>query len=123
MRSSLIPSPVCVKHNLHAHKNITFSLGQHVLSRNGLTIDLNRRECEYEDELISLTRREFDLLALLMANAGRLVSRSVIMQTLWDAQANIGILHAYIARLRAKIEICPERRFFENIHGKGYRLR
>lgn len=74
---------------------------------------------------IELTAREYSLLEYLMRNKGRIVSRSMITQHVWqynfDPETNI--IDVYIKRLRAKIERPGSPKLLNSIRGVGYRLR
>lgn len=74
---------------------------------------------------IELTSREYSLLEYLMRNKGKIVSRSMITQHVWqynfDPETNI--IDVYIKRLRAKIEKPGSPKLLSSIRGVGYRLR
>lgn len=74
---------------------------------------------------IELTSREYSLLEYLMRNKGKIVSRSMITQHVWqynfDPETNI--IDVYIKRLRAKIERPGSPKLLNSIRGVGYRLR
>ena len=70
-----------------------------------LVLDRPRREARVAGEAVELTAKEFDVLAYLAANAGRLCTHQMILTSVWGAtygrEANY--LHAYIHRLRQKL--------------------
>jgi two-component system response regulator RegX3 len=72
-----------------------------------------------------LTAREFDLLLMLMRNAGRVVLREVVIEALWGADmfGSTKTLDVHIARLRAKLEDDPAApRYITTVRGVGYRF-
>lgn len=73
---------------------------------------------------IALTRREFSLLAYLMQNAGRPVTRAMILESVWDLghdpQSNI--VGVYICYLRRKIDSGFGKKLIQTVRGVGYRL-
>lgn len=71
-----------------------------------LTIDLIAREVSWGDTEISLTQREFELLAYLMRNAGRVLTRDTISRAVWDREATgaPNIVRVYVSYLRKKLE-------------------
>ncbi|KAA2258735.1 response regulator transcription factor [Solihabitans fulvus] len=86
-----------------------------------LALDLSARTATIGGEPISLTRKEFDLLALLAARAGTVVSRDLIVDQVWQAswEAPSRTLDTHIAALRGKLG--PQVRI-ETVRGVGYRL-
>jgi DNA-binding response OmpR family regulator len=75
---------------------------------------------------ISLTQREFDLLAHLAANPGRVYSRDQLMEAVWDYPffTDTSTVTVHVRRLRAKLGDDPAQpRFIETVWGVGYRLR
>jgi DNA-binding response OmpR family regulator len=74
---------------------------------------------------VTLSRREFDLLHLLVAQAGRALSRQVIFDQVWGTEffGDQNALDVYIRQLRRKIEVDPDRPvLIETIRGVGYRF-
>jgi two-component system, OmpR family, KDP operon response regulator KdpE len=89
-----------------------------------LSVDLVRRIVTVRDREVKLSPREYDLLRLLVAHAGKVLTHKFILGELWGADADVQYLRIYIRALRQKIEPDPER----PIHilteqGVGYRLR
>jgi two-component system response regulator RegX3 len=88
-------------------------------------LDVDRHECTVRSEEVRLTRKEFDLLELLLANAGRLVTRETLIDRVWgtDYVGDTKTLDVHIKRLRARIEEDPsEPRMITTIRGLGYRF-
>ena len=91
----------------------------------GLRIDLGSREVTVDDRPVSLTRTEFELLAALAGNAGRVLTRDQIVTRVWGYEAEGGtrLLDSHIAHLRAKIEADPSHpRYIQTVRDVGYRL-
>lgn len=85
-----------------------------------LVIDVDRGEVTLSGESLPLTRREFDLLAFLSTNAGRLFSRGELLDRVWG-EAFFGTertVDQHVAQLRARL--WPE--VIETVRGRGYRL-
>jgi DNA-binding response OmpR family regulator len=75
---------------------------------------------------LSLTQREFDLLAFLAANPGRVFSRDQLMEAVWEAPYfnDTSTVTVHVRRLRAKLGEDPgEPHFIETVWGVGYRFR
>src|SRR5919197_2373575 len=91
----------------------------------GLRIDLGAREVSVDGRPVTLTRTEFDLLAALAAQAGRVVTRDQLVTRVWGYEAEGGtrLLDSHIAHLRAKLEPDPARpRYVHTVRDVGYRL-
>jgi len=89
-----------------------------------LTVDFRRRKVLRSGNEIELQPREYALLEYLMRNAGRIVSKSMIVEHVWnynfDPQTNI--VEARICRLRDKIDRPFEHELIHTIRGIGYLL-
>lgn len=88
-----------------------------------LELDLPRRRVWRQQHAIDLTRREFDLLALLAGHAGQALSRTWLMEQLWgrgDVALNALDVHMY--RLREKLDRPFGGRLIDTVRGVGYRL-
>lgn len=95
-----------------------------VLSAGDLTLDPVRRKVARGDVDISLTPREFGVLEFLMRKRGDVVSKTQIMQNVWDAHfdGDPNIVEVYVRYLRKKIDVPFERTSIQTIRGAGYRL-
>jgi len=87
-----------------------------------LTMDLRTREVKRSGRLINLQPREFVLLEYLMRNAGRLVTRTMIMEHVWDYNFDpqTNVVETRISRLRDKIDKEFEKKLIHTIRGAGY---
>ena len=96
-----------------------------VLALGDLRLDLARREVVRGDRAIDLTKTEFELLALLMHNAGIVLTREVIYERIWgyDFETNSKSLDVYIGYLRRKTEGAGEPRMIHTVRGVGYTAR
>jgi two-component system OmpR family response regulator len=95
------------------------------LQYEGLSMKLLTREVTREGRAIDLQPREFALLEYLMRNAGKVVSRTMIMEHVWDYNFDpqTNIVEARICRLREKIDKDFETKLIHTIRGAGYVLR
>ncbi|HKT52552.1 MAG TPA: response regulator transcription factor [Candidatus Angelobacter sp.] len=89
-----------------------------------LEMDLTRRVVTRNGKHIHLTNREFALLELLMRNAGRPITRSTLIEHVWDASFDglTNIVDVYINYLRAKIDRDFESKLIHTAYGVGYLL-
>lgn len=89
-----------------------------------LVLDLESRSVEVGGNPVSLTAREFDLLAYLAKNVGRALSRDTIFESVWgfDPEFNSNSLDVFVYRLRLKIEGAAKRKLLHTVRGFGYKL-
>lgn len=90
-----------------------------------LVLDPRRREVTRGQRALELTKTEFDLLELLMRNAGIVLSREVIYDRIWgyDFGTSSKSLDVYIGYLRRKTEEQGEPRMIHTVRGVGYTLK
>lgn len=83
-------------------------------------------EATYDDQLLSLTPKEYAILELLVANGRRVLSRSSIIEQVWSADDSPveETVRSHIRCLRQKLrELGASEDFIETVHGLGYRLK
>ena len=90
-----------------------------------LTMNLLTREVSRKDKEIELQPREFALLEYLMRNAGRVVSKTMIMEHVWEYNFDpmTNVVEARICRLRDKIDKDHADKLVHTVRGVGYVLR
>ncbi|SNV14075.1 two component system response regulator [Rhodococcus rhodochrous] len=90
-----------------------------------LSLDPATREVTRGDRQISLTRTEFSLMEMLMANPRRVLTRSRILEEVWgyDFPTSGNALEVYVGYLRRKTEAGGEPRLIHTVRGVGYVLR
>ena len=73
---------------------------------------------------IELTSKEFCLLEYLMINSGRVLSRTMIVEHIWDQsfEGLTNIVDVYVRQLRKKIDDGPQRKLFRTVRGVGYSI-
>ncbi|MEF2276956.1 response regulator transcription factor [Deinococcus sp. YIM 134068] len=97
-----------------------------LLNNGPLGMDLGAADARLSGARLHLTRREFDLLAFLTQNAGRVYSRTELLDRVWGADFLGGerTVDQHVTQLRAHLGDDPARpRFLETVRGKGYRMR
>lgn len=99
--------------------------GERPVFRSGdLSVDVVRRLVIVRGEDVKLSPREYDLLRLLVAHAGKVLTHKFILREVWGSETDVQYLRVYIRSLRQKIEADPERpRHVITETGVGYRLR
>jgi len=91
----------------------------------GITIDYDTRQVTRDGRNISLTKREFDLLAFLAENSGIVLGREAILTHVWgyDYYGDTNVVDVYIRYLRSKIDEPFPVRLLHTVRGVGYTLR
>ena len=94
----------------------------HLLRCNGITLDSDRYEVRVKGSTIRLTTTEFNLLAYLLSNKGRVLSRDRLLEQVWGYRygGTTRTVDTHIQRLREKLG--TEARCIETVRGVGYRL-
>ena len=95
-----------------------------VLEAGGLTLHLTRGTASAGDKSVELTRNELRILAHLMGNQGKIVSRADLIDALWDSQIYIddNTLSVNMTRLRVKLEGIGLPGLIKTRRGMGYQL-
>ena len=105
--------------------NITGNSSQAVYKCGGLTINDDNKEVYVDGELIKLTPIEYNILLLLVKNAGKVFSIDEIYEQIWNEEA-IGAdntVAVHIRHIREKIEINPrEPQYLKVVWGVGYKI-
>ena len=99
--------------------------GEKPIFRTGdLTVDLVRRIVTVRGKDVRFSPREYDLLRLLVAHAGKVLTHNMILREVWDPQTDVQYLRMYIRALRQKIEADTEKpEYIVTETGVGYRLK
>lgn len=95
------------------------------LSVGDLSVNLLTREVTRGEKQIDLQPREFSLLEYLMRNLGRIVSKTMIMEHVWDYHFDpqTNVVEARISRLRDKIDRNADQKLIHTVRGAGYVLK
>jgi two-component system copper resistance phosphate regulon response regulator CusR len=90
-----------------------------------LELDLLRREATRSGQLLQLTQQEFVLLEYLCRNAGRVVTRSMILDKVWGMriQPDTNVVDVHIYRLRGKVDGKGQQPLIRTLRGVGYVLK
>lgn len=90
-----------------------------------ISLDLLRREVRRGGREVRLQPREFSLLEQLMRNAGRVVTRTMLLEAVWgyDFDPQTNIVESHLSRMRSKLNDGVERDPIETLRGIGYRMR
>jgi two-component system response regulator RegX3 len=90
-----------------------------------LRLDPSRREAMHRGEVVELSRKEFDLLELLMRSAGSVVSRERLIEEVWDTNwfGSTKTLDVHVSGIRRKLGDDPSQpRYLHTVRGVGFRF-
>lgn len=93
------------------------------LNFHDLTMDVSQFKVIRGNRKIKLTNKEFSLLQYFILNAGKIIPRDIILEHVWNGDADLfsNTLETHIMRLRQKID-CHGKKLIHNIAGRGYKL-
>ena len=98
--------------------------GENVLRSGNVLVNLAEGRVLLGEEPIEFTGAEYRLLCLLLKNSGRVLTRSMILDKLWDGAGNFvddNTLSVYVRRLREKLEKDPSKpKHLKTVRGFGY---
>jgi two-component system OmpR family response regulator len=96
-----------------------------MLRAGDLEMDLLRRTVTRGGKTIDLQSREFQLLEFLMRNADRVVTRTMLLEAVWDFHFDpkTNIVETHISRLRSKLSYYGGAELIHTVRGSGYALR
>jgi len=118
MEELLARMRAALRHQLQVHGDRPiFRLGD-------LSVDLVRRIVKLRDQKVRLSPKEYELLRLLVHNAGKVLTHKFLLRELWSTPIDAQYLRVYVRQLRQKIEPNPTRpQYILTETGIGYRLR
>ncbi len=87
-----------------------------------LVLNRSAHEVKRNGKTVELTSKEFALLEYFMANAGRVLSRTMIVENVWDKsfEGLTNIVDVYVLQLRRKIDDGTEQKLIRTVRGVGY---
>ncbi len=90
-----------------------------------LVLNPQNRSVNRGDDEISLTKREYDLLNILMTNMNRVMTREELLSNVWkyDEAVETNVVDVYIRYLRGKIDIPGKKSYIQTVRGMGYVIR
>jgi two-component system OmpR family response regulator len=107
-------------------KRVNFDVGNgiYLLRVGNLTLDPLSRRVERSGKTIKLRRKEFDILEYLMRNQGKIVTRSMIMDNVWEdgSVSWDGTINVHIKRMRDQIDRPYKRKLIKTAYGLGYTI-
>lgn len=97
----------------------------HLLKVGDIVLDLHRRTVERAGQRVYLQPREFALLAELMRNPRRVMTRTMLLERVWDFDFDpkTNIVETHLSRLRSKLNAGFDEDAIETVRGAGYMIR
>ncbi|WPP41238.1 response regulator transcription factor [Paenibacillus hunanensis] len=97
---------------------------ERLVQKEGLTLYVERLELTHGNELVSLTKKEADIIESLLERYPRVASREALLEKLWDDQTFVdeNTLNVNITRVRKKLQELGLEQAVETVRGIGYRL-
>ncbi|WP_335494420.1 response regulator transcription factor [Neobacillus niacini] len=96
-----------------------------VIRIHNFILNVTIHELKRNDEIIELSKKEYQLLELLMRNHNQVITREVLFEKLWgyDTEVSDNALDALVKLVRKKIDLPEGRSFIQNVRGIGYKVR
>jgi DNA-binding response OmpR family regulator len=106
-------------------RNVTTTAGPTILQVVDLELDLLKRKATRGGELLNLSPQEFVLLEYLCRHAGRVVTRSMLLEEVWGMriQPDTNVVDVHIYRLRGKVDTEGREPLIKTLRGVGYVLK
>jgi len=95
-----------------------------ILSIGDLSLDVSSKTVSREERKIILRRKEFDLLEYFIRNHGKVLTRSMILDHIWDSSYDsfTNVVDVHINYLRKKLDKPFKKHLIKTVHGMGYKL-
>ena len=102
----------------------TETASQPVLTVHDLTLDLLSRVARRQGQVVELQAKEFALLEILMRNAGRVVTRTMLLEQVWNFnfEPNTTVVETHVSRLRSKIDKPFDLPLIHTVRSTGYSM-
>ncbi|MCL5410935.1 MAG: response regulator transcription factor [Patescibacteria group bacterium] len=99
-------------------------LKQDILSIDNLSVDTKKNLVKRGNKEIYLTLKEFMLLEYLLRNQGAVLSRGLILEHVWDMNADLfsNTIEAHVSNVRRKIDLPGMKRLIQTVPGRGYKI-
>ncbi|MBK0347351.1 response regulator transcription factor [Aerococcaceae bacterium zg-ZJ1578] len=98
---------------------------QPIVKYRDLVVEKASRIVRRNDEVIDLTKREYELLLYLMENLNKVMSREVLLDEVWEYKSEVetNVVDVYIRYLRNKIDLPNQESYIQTVRGTGYVMR
>lgn len=95
------------------------------LSFKDLELNIESRLLKKGEQLIELTKKEYDLLLILMRNINRVLTREVLLENIWgyDVDIETNVVDVFVRHLRSKLDVEDKESYIQTVRGMGYVMR
>lgn len=109
----------------HLRRELRTKTVSPIITSHGLVVNLSERKVSFEGENIIFTKKEFDIIELLLVNANQIFDRERIYEAVWglDACGDSNVVKEHIRKVRSKLMDAADRDFIETVWGMGYKWR
>lgn len=107
----------------HLRRDIRRKNAAELLLSHELLVNLSERTVNYQENQISFSKTEFDIIEFLVTNAGQVFDRERLYEAVWglDADGDSGVIREHIRKIRQKLKESTGKEYIETIWGVGYR--
>lgn len=111
-----------IRNVMRKHAGMVKEATEESVKVKNLLLNLRTREVYVNEHIVSLTKKEYDLLEFLVKNKGRVISREKIVQVIWgyEYMGDTNVVDVYIRYLRSKLDDKFEEKYIHTIRGVGY---
>ncbi|KAA0546882.1 response regulator transcription factor [Bacillus sp. BGMRC 2118] len=110
---------------LRRSQPMNHELTEEIVSYRNLTLEVQGRQVKKDGEIIDLTKREYELLYVLMVNQNIVMSRETLLNKVWgyETEVETNVVDVYIRYLRHKLDSIEEDSYIQTVRGTGYVMR
>ncbi|WP_066073772.1 response regulator transcription factor [Neobacillus soli] len=96
-----------------------------LLSFKDLELNIESRLLKKDQQIIELTKKEYDLLFMFMKNINRVLTREVLLENIWgyDTAVETNVVDVYVRHLRNKLDSVDKESYIQTMRGMGYVMR
>ena len=90
-----------------------------------LELNIESRLLKKGEQLIELTKKEYDLLLMLMKNINRVLTREILLENIWgyDVDIETNVVDVFVRHLRSKLDVEDKESYIQTVRGMGYVMR
>jgi DNA-binding response OmpR family regulator len=98
---------------------------EHIITFDDYTLNLNTHQFKHDETIIELTKKEYQLLEILLRNQNQIVTRELLFEKLWGYNTVVSdnALDALVKLVRKKIDLPGTPSLIQNVRGIGYKVR
>lgn len=112
-----------VEAHLRREARVKANIPASILTSRGLVVNLSSREVSFDGKILALTKKEFDIIELLMTHTNQVFDRERIYEQVWGLEAggDNSVVREHIRKIRAKLVETTGFEYIETVWGMGYK--